>query len=93
MGKCGAPLIALFLVVSALGKIIECSLDINPLLFWRRAWMSLLDSRVNVKASIGELSGSLPKASAGISAASARNKKENFLATIESTKEELKISQ
>ena len=53
--------------------------------------MILLDSRVNDKASIGELSGSLSKASEGISAASAKNKKENLLVTIKSRKEELKV--
>ena len=41
--------------------------------------MSLLDSRVNDNASIGELSGSLSKASAGISAASAKNKEKKFV--------------
>jgi hypothetical protein len=41
--------------------------------------MSLLDSRVIDKASAGELSGRFPKAPTGISAASVKNEKKNWL--------------
>jgi hypothetical protein len=75
---------------SALGKIIDCIFDMTPLFFWKRSWMSLLDSRVNDKASTGELSGSLSKVSAGISAAFAKNKEKKFVSYDQVKKEEIK---
>jgi hypothetical protein len=55
--------------------------------------MSLLDSRVNDKASTGELSEGLPKVSTGISVASTGNGNKNLLATSKSRKRESKASQ